>query len=67
MTKLPLKNNDVHSLGQDKIYVNAKPGTLVWFNSYLPHQFTVDSGVDDFRFIHFNLSAIPRQITTLEK
>ena len=24
MTKLPLKNNDVHSLGQDKIYVNAK-------------------------------------------
>ena len=67
MTKLPLKNNDVHTLGQDKIHLNAKPGTLVWFNSYLPHQFTVDSGVDDFRFIHFNLSAVPKQITKLEK
>lgn len=67
MTKLPMKDMESHSLGQDKIYVNAKPGTLVWFNSYLPHQFTVDKGLDDFRFIHFNISAIPKQITVVEK
>ena len=35
----------------------GQPGTLLLFNSWLPHQFSVDNGVDPFRFIHFNLQA----------
>ena len=30
----------------------------VFFPAYVPHEFSVDMGVDDFRFIHFNLQAI---------
>jgi len=30
------------------------------FNSYLPHEFKVDSGIDAFRFIHFNIKATPK-------
>ena len=32
------------------------------FNSYLPHEFKVDSGIDAFRFIHFNLKATQVQL-----
>ena len=39
--------------------LKIKPGKLVLFNSYLPHQFDVDDGVDPFRFIHFNIQARP--------
>ena len=35
------------------------PGTLLMFNSYLPHEFKVDNGIDAFRFIHFNIKATP--------
>ena len=67
MSKLPLKDKNEKSLGNDKIYVNVKPGSLLFFNSYLPHQFTVDSGLDSFRFIHFNLTALPKSIKVEEK
>jgi hypothetical protein len=35
-----------------------QPGQLMFFPAYVPHQFSVDNGVDDFRFIHFNVQAI---------
>ena len=31
---------------------------LIFFNSYLPHLYRVDSGYEPFRFIHFNIQAI---------
>ena len=37
--------------------IKVKPGTLLMFNSWLPHQFSVDDGIDPFRFIHFNIQA----------
>ena len=61
MTKLPLKNNDSFSLGQSHIFHKPIPGTFLFFNSYLPHRFEVDDGIDDFRFVHFNLQAIKKQ------
>ena len=61
MTKLPLKSNDNFSLGQSHIFYKPTPGTFLFFNSYLPHRFEVDDGIDDFRFIHFNLQAIKKQ------
>jgi hypothetical protein len=31
------------------------PGTFVFFNSYLTHQYALDAGIDPFRFVHFNI------------
>jgi hypothetical protein len=28
----------------------------------VPHEFSVDMGIDDFRFIHFNLQAVRSDI-----
>jgi hypothetical protein len=36
---------------------------MIFFPAYINHGFTVDDGVDDFRFIHFNLQAVRKIIT----
>ena len=60
MTQLPEKDRNVVTLATEKVLLRPKPGTVMFFNSYLPHQFAVDNGVDPFRFIHFNLQALPK-------
>ena len=62
MTKLPQKDGAKVSPMSDQIHYKPVPGDLIFFPAYVPHQFTVDDGVDDFRFIHFNLQAIRNQI-----
>jgi len=58
MTKLPLKDDKRVSPMSDKLFYRVKPGQLIFFPAYVPHQFAVDSGVEPFRFIHFNLQAV---------
>ena len=58
MTKLPQKSKDNISPMSDQIYYKPKPGTLMFFPAYVPHEFAVDIGVEPFRFIHFNLQAV---------
>ena len=58
MTKLPMKDNTKISHMSDNLHYRPKPGQLIIFPAYVPHQFTVDDGIDDFRFRHFNLQAI---------
>ncbi len=62
MTKLPQKDGAKVSPMSDQIHFKPKPGMLVFFPSYVPHEFAVDSGLEDFRFIHFNLQAVRNQI-----
>jgi len=62
MIQLPEKNENEISDSSEKIIFKPKPGTLVFFNSYLPHEFVVDQGVDPFRFIHFNVQAIQKRL-----
>lgn len=63
MARLKLKENrSIDTIGNEKINYIPNPGDLIFFNSYLPHQFTVDDGLEDFRFIHFNLQAIRKFI-----
>ena len=57
MLNLPIKDPTKLCYAMERQIVYVKPGSLVLFNSYLPHQFTVDDGVDPFRFIHFNMQA----------
>ena len=60
MTKLPQKDGTKVTPMVDMIHYKPKPGMLVFF-AYVPHNF-VDMGVDDFRFIHFNLQAVRNDI-----
>ena len=58
MTKLPKKDSEKVSQMSDLIHYKPKPGTLVFFPGYVPHEFAVDYGLEPFRFIHFNIQAI---------
>jgi uncharacterized protein (TIGR02466 family) len=63
MMQLPLiKDIKVDSPAQNKFYLKIKPGTMVFFPAYLEHEFSVDLGVEPFKFIHFNLQCIRKQI-----
>jgi len=62
MTKLPMKNPSEVNYNTASFHLKPKPGTLVFFPAYVPHQFTVDNGSEPFRFIHFNLQAVRKII-----
>jgi len=57
MTKLQLKNPNEMCVATNKIRLTPTPGTIIIFNSYLPHEFSVDSGKEPFRFIHWNIQS----------
>lgn len=59
MIKLPFKDPQTTSMSQG--HIAPKPGDFMFFNSYLPHEFIVDPGIEPFRFIHFNLIALPEK------
>jgi len=59
MNLLPQKNPANITLASHQVSYRAVPGRLVFFNSFLPHLYAVDSGYEPFRFIHFNMQAIP--------
>ena len=62
MLNLPIKDLTKLCPAMERQIVPVKPGTLLMFNSWLPHQFSVDNGIDPFRFIHFNLQARPKTL-----
>ncbi len=36
---------------------------MIIFPGYVPHQFTVDPGLEPFRFIHFNIKVVETAIS----
>ena len=60
MTQLRQKDESQATLSSEKINFKISPGTLIVFNSYLFHEFVMDEGIEPFRFIHFNIQAIPK-------
>ena len=62
MAGLPLHNSKNINYGTYEIHYKIKPGTIMFFPSYMPHMFSVDSGHEPFRFIHFNVQALPNII-----
>ena len=57
MLNLPIKDHSKLCPAMERQIIKVKPGSLLLFNSWLPHQFSVDDGLDPFRFIHFNIQA----------
>jgi len=62
MNLLPVKDASKITDSSYQVNYDAKPGRLIFFNSYLPHMYVVDSGYEPFRFIHFNIEAFPKSI-----
>ena len=62
MIQLPEKNESLITDASEKIHLKPKPGDFVFFNSYLGHEFEIDHGIEPFRFIHFNIQAVPKQL-----
>lgn len=62
MTQLPEKDDTILSDASAKSVIKISPGVLIFFNSYLPHEFPVDSGKEPFRFIHFNIQAVSKNL-----
>ena len=60
VTKLAIKPNNGLAHGNEKIHFRPTPGTIVIFPGYLEHEFAVDHGKSPFRFIHWNIQAIPK-------
>jgi len=61
-TKLKMKPDGNIHYGSELIHFKPQPGSLVMFPGYLEHEFVVDHGKDPFRFIHFNIQAVPKEI-----
>jgi len=58
MNHLPQKDLTKVTYASGQVNYPAKPGRIIFFPSYLPHQYVVDVGVEPFRFIHWNCQAV---------
>ena len=62
MNLLPEKNKTDITYATSMIHYKVKPGRMIFFPSYMPHQYIVDMGYEPFRFIHWNCQAIPKSV-----
>jgi uncharacterized protein (TIGR02466 family) len=62
MIQLPEKNINEITDAAERVHFKPKPGMFIFFNSYIGHEFTVDPGIEPFRFIHFNIQAISKEL-----
>ena len=62
-TKLKMKTNSKEILnGNELVHFRPQPGTLLIFPGYLQHEFSLDFGLEPFRFIHWNIQAVPKEM-----
>ena len=62
MNLLPEANKKNITYASTQVNYEAKPGRIIFFPSYIPHQYLVDAGSEPFRFIHWNCQAIPKGV-----
>ena len=62
MNLLPQKDINKITYSSHQINYDVKPGRIMFFPSYMPHQYVVDMGYEPFRFIHWNCQAIPKGV-----
>ena len=65
MTALPEKDIEKVSYYSKCVNYQPKPGSIYMFPSYLPHEYVMSRG-GNFKFIHWNLMALPRDIVMAE-
>mgnify|MGYP002625859882 CR=1 FL=1 len=63
MTKLPSKDQSKVTLANSQVHYRPKPGTMIIFPGYVPHEYAVDPGLEPFRFIHWNIKVVETAIS----
>ena len=61
-TKLKMKSDNILFPGMELLHFKPKPGSLLIFPGYLEHEFAIDFGKEPFRFIHWNIQAVPKEM-----
>ena len=61
-TKLKMKDQKGVLAGSELIHFKPTPGTLIIFPGYLEHEFSIDFGIEPFRFVHWNIQAVPKEM-----
>ena len=67
MNLLPELDKNKNTYASSQVQYKPTPGTMIFFPSYMPHQYVVDMGYEPFRFIHFNCQAIPKGAANVVK
>ena len=62
MNLLPEADKSRVTYASHQVNYKVQPGTMIFFPSYMPHQYVVDMGYEPFRFIHWNCRAIPKGV-----
>ena len=62
MNLLPELDKTKITYASSAVHYKCQPGRMIFFPSYMPHQYIVDMGYDPFRFIHWNCQAIPKGV-----
>ena len=60
--KIKEKDESTITNSNDFVHYQAPRGTFIFFPAYLSHSYKVDYGIEPFRFIHFNLRAVERDL-----
>ena len=66
MNLLPELDKSKITYASSSISYKAQPGRMMFFPSYMPHQFNLDMGIEPFRFIHWNCQAIPKGVLNVK-
>lgn len=60
MNGLPQLDFNKITYSTTQVHFKVVPGDMIFFPSYMPHQYPVDIGYKPFRFIHWNVQAVPK-------
>ena len=67
MNLLPELDKTKVTYASSAVHYKVHPGRMIFFPSYMPHQYIVDLGIETFRFIHWNCQAIPKGVLNAVK
>ena len=63
LTKLPQKDGAKITYANESVHYKVKPGMMVIIPGYTPHEYPMDMGVEPFRFIHWNIQCVLKNIS----
>ena len=66
MNLLPELDKTKVTYASSAVHYKVHPGRMIFFPSYMPHQYIVDLGIETFRFIHWNCQAIPKGVLNVK-
>ena len=50
-------------MATNQVHYKPKPGTMIIFPGYVPHEFVVDAAIEPFRFVHWNIKVVETAIS----